>query len=283
MRAPLKLVAAATGLLFVGTAAVSQAAPVVIDDSAASGYWGGNINGADSEVFGNPAHFAITSASVERLGNNLSVIIATNYSGKNVGTLNTNLGALFFGDPKLLNLAGGVTPSYKEDTFEADKDRFGYVFDFDAKPKTTQNYTTSDQGGTGTLYKLKGDGSDIVYSNPAGNTVRNDQAVDIKDKAKGKDFAQTGITGNWSTKDGSVTFLITNFFGGALPGLYNTSLTLAWAMTCANDIILGEVVFPLDGPVGTVPLPAGLLLMVSGLAGLGFLRRFKGKASKTTA
>ena len=61
--------------------------------------------------------------------------------------------------------------------------------------------------------------------------------------------------------------------------MYATGLTLGWGMTCTNDYILAKVYFTSNGiPTNEVPIPAGLILLFSGLLGLGFLGRFKAKA-----
>ena len=59
-------------------------------------------------------------------------------------------------------------------------------------------------------------------------------------------------------------------------------LTIGWAMTCANDTIINEVL--LEELVTTdVPLPGGLPLFLSGLVGLGFLGRYRAKKRAETA
>jgi hypothetical protein len=95
------------------------------------------------------------------------------------------------------------------------------------------------------------------------------QAFDV-----GSGATDTGVNGTWSIGNGTLTFNIANFF--ALQGVPTTALTLAWAMSCANDVILGEVQFP-SGGNNDVPLPAGLVLLLSGLAGMGALGRSRKK------
>ena len=137
----------------------------------------------------------------------------------------------------------------------------------------------ANQSGDGSLYTLKGDGTDVVLSNAPRGDIRTKQAVDIKASAKTA-AADTGISGTWAIGVGTVTFNISNFF--TLAGLPSTGLTLAWAMTCANDIILAQVVIP-GGNTPEVPLPAGLLLFLTGLTGLGYLGRHKSRKSTASA
>ncbi|HUQ38256.1 MAG TPA: hypothetical protein VM144_17945 [Aestuariivirga sp.] len=273
-------IAVISGLLLSGVAGESQAAPLNYVDT----YWGGDDGSLNRDVIGSISQFEIFSLDVERVLNNLVVTINTNYSGANVGALGTKVGALFIGDPAKLNYNGssvgtGAAPTYNNDVFTNDKDRFSYAFDFDlANPGTP-----GIQNGTGALYQLSGTGSDVLLSQnltPSGD-FRRDQAVDIRQTVTadqlraGKTAAvDTGLNGSWAIGANSVSFSITNFFGGSLPGLYSTSLTLAWAITCANDVILTTAIFPGQGP-SEVPLPAGLTLLLSGLLGLGFLARGK--------
>ena len=105
----------------------------------------------------------------------------------------------------------------------------------------------------------------------SGWNFRNNQAVDYKYKdAPGL----SGHDGSTWTVDGlekTITFLIKNE-----NGMLGTEFGLAWAMTCANDIILGNV--SLDCPTctpppGATPVPGALPLFISGIGVLGFLAR----------
>jgi hypothetical protein len=268
--------AATAAVVLAATATLVQAAPVNYADT----YWGGNDGSFNSDVVAasGDTRFNISSMDVERVANNLIVVINTNYSGTNVGTLGTNVGALFIGDPLKLNYNGAsAAPIYNDDVFTADKDRFSYVFDYDVTPDNTS--PPANQSGNGSLYTLKGDGTDVVLSNAPAGQIRNNQAVDIKDSAKTAQ-ADTGLNGTWAIGVGTITFNISNFF--ALSGIPSTGLTLAWAMTCANDIILAQVVIP-GGNTPEVPLPAGLLLLLSGLTGLGFLARLKSRKASAAS
>lgn len=273
------------GLVAAGFASSAQAAPI------ADTYWGGNDGSFNADVVGDVAQFQVNNATVTRTGNDLTVVFDTTYSGANVGTLGTNLGALFFGELSQLNLAG-AGPAYNDDTFVNDPDRFSYVFDFDAIKNGSGVVTDADgvintgsvpssQSGNATLYSLLETGADVVKSNINGNTaatnIRRDQAVDIADAYK--TLANTVLTGTWETTTGSVTFNLVNFFS-TLPSIYSTSFTLGWAMTCANDTFLTRVA--MSGNVGEeVPIPAGLALLFSGVLGLGFLGRFRAKTAAT--
>ncbi len=275
MRMTMNWAMAAASLYAVASACTAQATPVTYVDT----YYGGNDGSYNTDVIGNKNVFDIFSMIVEKVSTNLVVTINTNYSGNNVGNLGTRLGALFIGDPSKLNYNGAdMTIKHNDDTFKADTDRFSYGFDFDKKNNPGKPGVNS---GTGSLYALSGTGDDVLLSQdffPNNNGIRRDQAVDVN-RNKAED---TGINGTWAIGLGNVNFTITNFFGGGLPALYNTGLTLAWAMTCSNDIILARVTFPKDS-TPEVPLPAGALLLFSGLGGLGFLGKLRNKGLKATA
>lgn len=266
------------GLFLTGFVSGAQSAPVTVDDSVqATSYWGGNETGSwgNDEIIGTDSVFGITNMVVSQVGNTLNVVINTFYSGTNIGNSGTTLGALFLGIPGQLNydLGDGGAPQYKSDTFAADTDRFSHVLDFNG-PVTNGVASETPGLNSATLYTLVGDGSDVVQSNGSG-IIRAGQAVDVIKTAK------TGVgLGDWAQETGKITFNIYNFFAagglGASGGLYATGVTLAWAMTCANDVILARV--PISGgSTGEVPLPAGVILLFSGLLGLGFLGRLKAK------
>jgi hypothetical protein len=129
--------------------------------------------------------------------------------------------------------------------------------------------------GNGSLYGLIGDGSDVQLSHglggnndTSGPNFRNNQAVDYKGNAA----ALQGHDGSTWTVDKlakTITFLIKNE-----SGVLGTDFALAWAMTCANDIILGNVHLdcPTCGPPpGETPLPGALPLFAGGLGILGLV------------
>ena len=259
----------------------ASAAPVTVLDT----YYGGlntynNNPPTSGDVIGSSI-FDISSAVLTRTGNNLEVVINTNYV-QNIGDSGTGLGALFLGNgtPTYNNAADSsqpiTAPYYAYDEFSANPSRFQYAVGIPTNPTTTS--------GLGTLYALNGTGSDVQLSNDNGNTVaypinptansyfRMDQAVGVNNTAQTLN-PLLGVSATWSIGSGTLTFEIINAFA-----LLSDNFTFAWAETCANDVILASTTLTSSSGGGTqsaTPLPAALPLFATGLGALGLLARRK--------
>jgi hypothetical protein len=268
---------AAFAILIAGTSGVIFGAPAsaatYIVTGIADTYWGGTDlwHGSGDDVIGDPAKFDISSIDISRVltgagfTNDLQVVIHSVYAS-HPGAEGTGFGSLFFG-PSMVVPSGAASNT---DTFTGDTDRFSYVFTMPTAPSTAT--------GAGDLYKLKGDGSDVQLSyyptpsqttNPPGAIFRNNQAVGYTGSATAT------LSGTWTINAAlnTITFLITNE-----NGLLGTDFLVAWAMTCANDVIMADVRLDVPPPPaphggGEVPLPPTMILFLSGLAGLAALRR----------
>jgi hypothetical protein len=227
------------------------------------------VNGdGKGDVIGDVNLFNTTSVDVTRIatvgGDDLKVVIHTNYAA-NPGALGTGFGSLFLSTTPV-TLAGPAP--YTTDTFAANPGRFNYVLTMPPSPGFVGGTAT----GGASLYHLNGTGSDVQLSyfpNPndtSGGNFRNDQAVQFK----GNQAALAAYAGSAWTVDElakTITFILKNE-----NDLLGDDFALQWAMTCANDVILGNIQIPDNGPnpPGT-PLPGALSLFAGGLGILGFL------------
>jgi hypothetical protein len=268
----------------------ASASSVTVSDT----YYGGlntyNNNPLTSGDVIGPSSFDIIGATLTRTNNDLQVTINTNYVTI-IGDAGTGLGALFLGNGSPnYNAAASTDPHptisapYAYDTFAASPARFGFAFALNGGPT---NPTTSS--GSGTLYKLNGTGSDVVQSNVNGNYTtfpnnpasgyyfRSYQAVDVVTSGSNQAAAiATGPGYTWAVDvfANTITFDIAHAFSLGL----NSSFTFAWAMTCANDVILDQVTLtPNRGESSSTPLPAAFPLFAGGLGMIALLSRKRKK------
>ena len=281
-----KFVKGLSAALMVGACALAfttsaQAAPVPFGD----GYIGGdptNSNWDGADVIGADSKYNTTGAEVERSGDNLRVKILTNYAD-NVGSDGTSLGALFIGDdiPAITSILEGNTTT---DTFVGDESRFQYALDFNTRPASSDGSTLAS--GDATLFGLiatDGNATDVETSF-AGGIYRDDQAVrpiPVANPDPNDDTPLNAVgTGSWELSGAGkyVEFVINDFFktGGPIDSDTQNGFVFAWAMSCANDVIF-EWVKPGSLNIEPVPLPAGFILLLSGLLGVGWLGRSRAK------
>ena len=297
---------ACAGLL-VGVSILAFSLPASATTTYPDNYWGGlntysnsdpNNSGA-GDIIGN-SNFEIYSADVTRNGNNLSVTINTNFV-QHIGEDGVGLGALFLTNntPTWNTDAqsqsapyngsnGSGPPTYSYDVAQNDPGRFSWAVQLPGSvydPSTVFN--GSGQSGTVNLLALASGasaGTDVVYSNAGGTSTtyplsgsgnyyfRQGQAVGTTSTTDVGDV-------QWSIGNGTLTFDIANAFvaGG---GVLQDTFYLAWAMTCANDVIY---VNPTLAAQGTTPLPASLPLFLGGAGLMGWAARKRRRTSKQMA
>lgn len=240
------------GLMAPLTAA--SGAAVTVSDT----YYGGlntynNAPPASGDIIGSDT-FDIQSAVFERIGpagNVLRVIINTNYAGapEAGASLGTGYGDLFITTGVNAWSPQGSGPYYDTDTYQAGD--WAYAFEMPFNPGA--GVTT----GGGTLYNTLG--GSIIQSNVGGvftgSGFRNFQAVRYADDG----ILPVAGTGTWTVGLNKVVFDITDNH------LLGDNFAFSWAMTCANDVIQGNV--------GLVPEPSSWALMILGFGAMGAAMR----------
>ena len=269
--------------------ATSTAGAVSLSDT----YWGG-INtysggpgtanpGLSGDVIGDPSSFDVLSATVTRTGQNnntLQVVINTNYAGK-AGLDSTGYGALFFSTN--IFTPSGTGPQYATDVYAAG--RYNYAFVMPENPGSGSKSGSYSAGSTvGGLFQISN--SNVVMSNVNGNTTTYPNDPNSNFYFRQGQAVQYDPNGTSAIRSGSWTVhssLHTISFSILDNGLLGDDFILAWTMTCANDVILGEVQLPTGGGGQfETPLPGAFPLFVGGLGLFGFLTRGRKKKHSIT-
>ena len=272
---------------------VLPARGATLTDVYSGGY---NSYNSPSDVIGTNT-FNTTDAVVTRSGpgnSTLNVTINTYYAGA-PGTSaaeGTGYGSLFFSTTGWAptGLVGSSPNLYPQDKYTANQ--WNYVFTVPQNPGSGSigstpgalyaiggNATAVPYGPTPSVAQsYKTDNGSIIMSNVNGDPVtapgannpgfyfREGQAVQYTPD----DASKTAALGSWSVAatvgsvEGSITFSILD------NGLLGNSFALAWAMTCANDVIQGPILLRGDESFPT-PLPAALPLFAGGLGVMGLL------------
>lgn len=249
--------------------AVTTLATALASASVTAGVITDTYIGADDhnwgDVIGDVGKFDIISASVDRVGSSLVVVIETNFAGlgdnqlftsltnTSASTLNGDNMGLGYGD---LFLGTAWTPDgsapYLTDDYSTGT-QWEYVFTLDNR--------WAQDGGNGNLYALGAADPAVLLSNDflSGGTFRDGQEVAV----------DTGLLdpalsdGAWvvDAVNNLLTFTI-DVSGTALETAENVALH--WNMTCGNDTIEG---------FASVPEPHLGLLTLVGLLGVGAVRR----------
>jgi hypothetical protein len=217
------------------------------------------------DVIGTDSQFNISSMDVDLTGSTLDVTINTGFAG----TAGTNFGSITggtgigYGD--LFLSTNGWNPSGSS-PYLGDDNTNGEIWEY---ALSIDGDRFANTGGTITLYQLDTSTNDAttndlnaLLSNDfmTGGTYRNGQEVAV-DRISSTTTA-TSYTGTWSVVSDAIVFNID--LSGS--GLESTNFAFHWGMTCANDVI-----------EGVVPAPIILLIMATGLFGVGVSTAVKRK------
>ena len=239
-----------------------------INDNAANGYWGGDSHGYGDVIGG--AMYDISGATITRVGNVLTITIATAFAGHAgadpwadpgpAGQTGIAYGDVFLAAAWNPKVVSGVGNYQEDDSTTGTKWQWGFKLD----------NRWSNTGGKFQLYNLNGatnaqsilDSEDVLNcSQPC--VFRDGQATEVKTSGTTSAVAQAGKTGTWSVvNDKSLTFSL-DLTGTSLINLQG--FALHWGETCQNDVI--------EGFASVVPLPGSLPLMALGLGAMLLLRR----------
>jgi hypothetical protein len=230
-----------------------------------------NYEGASGtpECMGSPT-YCIASADVSRAGNVLTVTINTTFAGLAGTTYNAQtVGGLGIGYGDLF-LASSWAP-FGSAPYASDDASTGTLWTYGLGFSTNSDrFVSGSNNGTATLYTLNSGvnttdallSEDFMLGTFDQANYRNGQEVAV-DTSAGD--VTSVANGSWSVVNGSTVSFSIDLTGTALQ---NTAVAFHWGMTCANDVIEGEI-----GPPSAIPVPASVWLLGSGLLGLVSIAR----------
>jgi len=282
-------------------ASFATAGTVTLTDS----YWGGNntYDPSMGDIIGTNL-FDITQATATRVngGNTLEITIYTNYAGA-PGTKaaeGTSYGSLFLNTTSNLRPNGSVwDPSgtaanhYGSDTYNPGEFNYAVTKSGAYQITGTENLNSSQTAYSTLNGKVKlsnVDGNPVSYPN-AGNSgyyFRSGQAVSfVPSKSATESYASTMtvIPTDWSTKptvnsDGVVKTEGELIYQIVDNGAFGNDFALAWAMSCANDVIQGEIG---GDPISGVPETSTWAMMLLGFGLVGWRLRIRQDLAIATA
>ena len=229
--------------------------------TVADAYVGGNDHGW-GDVIGATSDYDIMGMDVSVSGSLLTVSINTNFAGKGDNLLFSGLSngmGIGYGD---LFLSSAWNPAGSA-PYAGDNASTGTVWTYGFSLE--DRWMNESATGAGALYSLNsGDNTiDALMSDSfmTGGTFRNGQEVAVNTRGN-VSFVNNG-TWDINVADKTVNFYL-DLTGTSLLG---TDIAVHWGMTCANDVIEGEV--------PAVPVPAAVWLFGSGLLGLVAVARRK--------
>ena len=261
------LAASIAAFTLIGAAPLINAAPITVTDT----YIGAD-GGTHGDVVGDDSKFDISSMDIEQNGAQFDFTVNTKFSGQaGIYSQYTVDGAgIGYGD---LFLASEWTP---EGTAPYENDDASTGTDW------TWGLVLSDRfnnnGGSVSLFQLPGSNasttilSDQLMDGSTGAQWRYGQEVLVNagaDATESGAVSPFGDVGTWSLAADQLNISV-NLGLTDIPN--GDSLAFHWGMTCANDVIEGEV------DINKVPEPGTIGLAALALTGMLFMRRRSSKS-----
>lgn len=272
------ITASIVAYFLMGASFTVSADPITVNDfDGNSGYIGADATGINGtyygDVVGNDSDFDISSMVVNQNGTQFDFTINTAFAGKS-GKLFNNLTVggtgIGYGDLFLANnwSPNGNSPYLQDDAATGTDWTWGLIL----------NDRFNNDGGTVSLARLPGSNldsallsDDLMSGNPGqysewryGQEVIVDTSTSARENGDVELIFSEGGLGSWSLGQNQLNI---SFDLGQTDLLNGDTLAFHWGMTCANDVIEGEV------DLKKVPEPGTIGLASLALVAMFIMRR----------